>query len=309
MPVAAIRYASPASVPKDVPAYAALSYPTGSRVPDEVKRLEGGLYLPTESIPADRRKVGVVQYLPGDTIPADMRRVILVRSGSVAYSAAVLADSPVGWWRLNQAAGTTGANSVLDSSGNTNHGTPAGGVTFGVAGALAAELDGTSDTAASFDGSDDLVSVADSPSLAFTTTITVEAWVYPTSAGFREIVTKVNGAFTTGWDLGFDASRFPVWHPRAGGFAGIMGANALPLNQWHHLVATCDGTNARLYVNGALAAGPTAFSGSLATSDALRIASHGSGNRFLGRIDEAAVYATALGAARAAAHYAAGTGR
>jgi hypothetical protein len=78
------------------------------------------------------------------------------------------------------------------------------------------------------------------------------------------------------------------------------------LNQWTHVVGTYDGTTARLYVNGALVAS-TGAGLTQNTQRPLRIASGTTETTpqfFLpGRVDEVAVYASALAAARVQAHY------
>lgn len=304
MPVAAVRYASPASIPADLPRYAALSYPTGSVVPGDVKRLECGLYLPSESVPADRRRVGVVQYLPGATIPADMRRIIPVRSGAVAYANAVLADSPVAYWRLGESSGTSAA----DASGNANTGTYAGGVTLAQAGALAAEPDGTSDTAASFDGASGMVSASDAALPSGNGDRTLEAWVYPTGAGGgAAAIVEYGTTFGTDFMAYMNGSRKVVISDTSG-TGDITSTATLALNTWAHLALVKSGNGETLYVNGVLDA-----TGSKARNTVL--GSFNIGGRsgqswwFPGRIDEVAVYATALSAARVAVHYGAGTGR
>ena len=63
-------------------------------------------------------------------------------SASDAYSSAVLADVPAGYWRLNETSGAT----AYDSSGHGNNGAIGSGVTLGQPGALV----GSTDTAMSF---------------------------------------------------------------------------------------------------------------------------------------------------------------
>lgn len=91
MPVAAVRYASPASVPKDLARYAAVSFV--GRPPPDVAALPAVLYMPGDSIPADQRRVGVVEYFPNQTVPADMRRVCLTQPAAPEISLTVVSDT------------------------------------------------------------------------------------------------------------------------------------------------------------------------------------------------------------------------
>ena len=82
------------------------------------------------------------------------------------------------------------------------------------------------------------------------------------------------------------------------------------LGQWTHLVGTYDGTTMRLYVNGALiGATPSGYVQN--TQRPLWIATgrtESTPTFYLpGRVDEAAVYGSALSATRVQAHFAART--
>ncbi|MGH9073698.1 MAG: LamG-like jellyroll fold domain-containing protein, partial [Acidimicrobiales bacterium] len=91
---------------------------------------------------------------------------------SDAYSSAVLADSPIAYYRLDETSGTT----MCDSSSSANNGTyNASGLTYGAAGALAS----SSDTAISADGtSSGLVGQSNSDPTGLTGNhgFTLEAW-------------------------------------------------------------------------------------------------------------------------------------
>jgi hypothetical protein len=105
--------------------------------------------------------VAIVALSTGSTAPG--------QTGS-PYADAVLTDSPIGYWRL----GETSGNVAADSSPNGLAGTYTGGVTLGVGGAI----NGDPNTAARFDGTNDLVSMGDPASgrLDFgTADFTVEA--------------------------------------------------------------------------------------------------------------------------------------
>jgi hypothetical protein len=87
------------------------------------------------------------------------------------YTAAVLQDNPVAYWRLDEPANSTTA---LDASGHGADGTYVGGVTLGQTGALAEDPD----TAALFDGAGGHVDFANT--LAGND-FSVEAWVKTTA--------------------------------------------------------------------------------------------------------------------------------
>lgn len=118
------------------------------------------------------------------------------------YRDAVLADAPVGYWRLGETSGP-----AADESSSAVAGTYQGGVVRGVAGALS----GDPDAAARFDGVDDLVSMGDPPSgvLDFGTgDFTAEAWIKTTVNGERAILGKRTSSrywqVTVTDDVGFE---------------------------------------------------------------------------------------------------------
>ena len=212
-------------------------------------------------------------------------------------SAQVLADHPVGFWRLGDPVGSTVA---LDASGNGLSGAVDPAVSFGQAGAI------TGDTAASFPGSGLGVTVAASAVLDLANTVSVEAWVRPTAAGQNGAIFEktVNGWVNSQYMLFLEAgvAKFRV-RTTSGALLPVDGPT-LALNTWTHLVGTFDGTTLRLYVNGVLAASAAA-QGPL---------NSGSGTAFIGRLgqnlypfqgslDEVAVFPSALSPERIRAHY------
>ena len=79
-------------------------------------------------------------------------------AASPSYSATVVADTPVSYWRLGETSGTAAADSV-----GSNNGVVKTGVTLGVAGAISNDAN----TAMRFDGAKGYVSVANAASLNF----------------------------------------------------------------------------------------------------------------------------------------------
>lgn len=191
---------------------------------------------------------------------------------------------PVAAYGFEEASGTTTA----DASGNGNAGTLAGGTARTTAGRFGSAL--------LFDGTDDLVSVADSPSLDLTTAVTVEAWVYPTTtSGWRTVALKERTGYFS-WALYSNtASLQPSGRVFTTADLDATGGAALAANRWTHLAMTYDGSAVKLWVDGVQAA-TRPVTGAMPVSDLpLRIG----GNRiwrewFKGRIDEVRVYPRAL---------------
>jgi hypothetical protein len=240
----------------------------------------------------------------------------LVNYTSVArpsYAALVLADRPLGYWRLGETYGTIAA----DASGNGRSGVYLNGPSLGAAHAG----DWTDpDTAATFDGSNDYLSVPNSADLNSLAQLTLEVWIYPTVAppasGGSIVQKSVTAAGVAHADpyqiynLGLSNSRtinFGVSTGAAGSRVLVTSATTVPLNAWSHVVATYDGTTSRIYIDGVLDANtatPALAIGS--TPHDLRIGGFVSSTTpgmFTGRIDEVALYGTALSAAQIASHF------
>ena len=226
------------------------------------------------------------------------------QGGGASYSSTVLADSPLAYWRLGESSGATAA----DASGNGRTGSYLNTPTLGAGGALGSD----SNTAAGFNGTDEYVSVPYTAALN-PAQVTVEAWAYPTGGQgtFRSVVTSRDYAPGNARGYILYASSANTWQLWLGnGDWVVVYGPAIVLNQWTHLVGTYDGTTARLYVNGALAASSGA-SGFLQNAvRPLRIASGATDKTapqyyLPGRVDEVAVYGSALSATRVQAHFAA----
>lgn len=221
------------------------------------------------------------------------------------YEALVAADRPVGNWRLDEPAGTA----ALDRSGFDNPGTYGGNLTLGHgAGPLPTEVD----PAASFDGISGNVSIPGSASLNVAGPMTIEAWFYPRSSAIAPIVEYNNGT-TLGVHLWNWPNPDEIWinfYDTAGTSHGIQSpAGQISLNQWHHVVATYDGANGSLYINGVLVGRSYLGSFSPNTNLNLNIAKRPSGSPqyFLnGSVGDVAIYNYALTASRVLAHYNAG---
>jgi len=219
----------------------------------------------------------------------------------------------VAYWRLGEASGTT----AVDETGSHN-GTYVGSPTLGVPGALV----GDTDTAVDFDGVDDYISVPYSAALAVTSAYTIEFWANLDTlvrSGYPPLVFRGSGGGGTN-DIEIyiaGQTKATVVHNRNNG--GTMGWRYYERASWIgetlHVVLTWDGTDLTFYVNGAVvitsAGGSSTLVSPLDTNRPWQIAGGTSPTASPyyvdGRLDEVAIYDTALSATRVAAHYDVGT--
>jgi hypothetical protein len=246
---------------------------------------------------------------------------VSVANTGPTYVEAVQQDGPVVWWRLGDSAGT-----VADDFIGTVNGGFVGGVTLGAAG-----LADAFDTAVSFDGVDDRMSVPSTNLINLGTARsvhTIEAWFSPDDITRRQVIYEQGGT-TRGASIYVDGGRVygGMWNtandpsattPWASGPAFVSAPIAV--GEKYHVVLVLDqpGNAVVFYVNGVEAGRVTGVGllyphGSLGSVGSafqdVRFhtgTSAGAGFFFDGTIDEVAVYAKALSAARVAAHYEAG---
>ncbi len=157
-------------------------------------------------------------------------------------------------------------------------------------------------SALSFNGSSQYASSSD---YDISGSMTVEAWVYPTSASATSSVVSKNTDTTDNQaSLGLSAGN-ATFSVRVGGSPVTVTGAAVTQNVWTHLVGVYDGTNVRLYVNGSPAT-PSAASGVVTTNNLAwtigKTAGAASGY-FTGRIDEVKIFSRALSLAEVSAEY------
>ena len=217
-----------------------------------------------------------------------MLRAAAAAGGS--YPDAVLADSPVAYWRLGETSGTVAVDEVGRHDGTYT------GVTLGATGAIS---DG--DTAASFGGADDRMVPADSAAFDVAN-LTIEAWVKTTGTRLFSIV----GRDAAERSFQFRKIQSGELHfiPFVGGvYYSVTSTTVVHDGNWHHVAATYDGAAAKVYVDGSLEATDSSMSGNLDAGVAPTIGVRSNDDYFIGDIDEVAYYGTALSATRIAAHY------
>lgn len=186
---------------------------------------------------------------------------IFVGSGNKAFAADNLFNvdsNTISLWRFND----TSSSVVIDETGRNS------GAAIGTS-----IVDGKFGKARLFNGVNEYVAVSDDPSLKNLSQITVEAWVYPSGfdlscwAADEAIVEKgftIDGRLN-GYTLhmvrnldggcagasSFNVIRFSLGFEGVGRMAATSSSWHSP-NNWYYIVGTYDGSNTRIYVNGAL---------------------------------------------------------
>ncbi len=222
--------------------------------------------------------------------------------GASRYAAAVLGTGGLqDYYRLDETSGTT----VRDSKG-TRNGTIQGGVTLGVPGALAGDLD----PAMRFDGTG-YVDVPGGAAGLVGGAMTLETWAILPNAppAHGSLVGIRNDADADFYILMLGNSNKLECRFRNGAGAQFDLNPTITPDAWHHLALVYDGSaTLTLYVDGAVAAS-TPASGRIANATpSLRVGKDVNNNGLATTVDEVAVYNVALTATQVADHYNAGKG-
>jgi concanavalin A-like lectin/glucanase superfamily protein len=230
----------------------------------------------------------------------------------VAYQDEVLADNPIGYWRLGEASGTLANN--LGSLGNPGDGTYSntGALTLGEPGALVGDADTSVLFSAAGDG---YVNIPHDNAFSISN-ITLEAWIKTTDAGStfnKDIIDRDDGDIRWYQFALSDSGELVIAIWTGGGTLVFIVSTGASLNDgaWHHVVATYDQVDLRLWSDG-VNIDTLPETGVLDNPGALtiEIGKHHTGsvnNSWNGHIDEVAIYGAALTGTRIIAHYDAGT--
>ena len=204
-----------------------------------------------------------------------------INAENIGYTNAVLADSPVGYWQLNESSGSTG----YDSSSSGYNGTFVGGVTYSVEGPY------TNVTAVTFNGNGYLnISESGSTNLDVSY-LTMEAWINPGDVSGERMIMNKESTWEVAIRNGYLQSAFSSSWTWKGNYA-------IQTNTWTHIAVTYDGTTVRQYVNGVEVYSYSSI-GALSKNDSdLRIGARGgdggAASYFQGSIAHAAVFSTSL---------------
>lgn len=228
------------------------------------------------------------------------------------YDLQVLSDNPMGYWGLNE---TSGA--AADTAEGQN-GTVGSLVTRGVPGAIA----GSSTTAYRFNSTSSSTTSTVIPQTASTSQneFSIEAWFKTTNTRGGGIVNFGGAKSGNSGTAAIDRTLYVGSDGKL--YFGVNPATQRTVNspasvrdgQWHHAVATLDGSGMKLYLDGTLVGSRTDYTTGRNFDGVWRIGgdrhtgwpANPSAGYLNGDIDQVAVYPYALGADRVAAHRAMG---
>ena len=232
---------------------------------------------------------------------------VTVAAGTTAprsYATTVQADGATNYWSLGERSSATGYDSVGGNDLTVN-----GGVTLGQPGAIAQDTD----TAVTTNGSTSGFLASKTPVLG-PQTFSVEAWFNTTTRAGGKIIGFGNK--TTGVSNNYDRHLYMDTAGRLNfgvnpaGLRIVTSSSAYNDGKWHHVVGTVGPQGMALYVDGRLIGSRADGNGGQWFYGNWRIGgdSTWSGAQFFnGRIDEVAVYPTALSATQVANHHTAGS--
>jgi hypothetical protein len=199
-------------------------------------------------------------------------------------------DGLVGYWRLDETAGTV----AYDESGYGNNGTLTGGPTI----SSSVPTNYFSTRSVSFDGSDDYIDIGNlTPLDSLTNQVTISMWVYTStpSQGAQKILLDHGSNEVIQIDIENGKLGFGI---NTSTFKRAQQNGTISANTWYHFVGVYDGVNVKTYLNGVFQ-NQTAQTGNISTSlgssTSWQIGKWpGGAYNFLGNIDDVRIYNRAL---------------
>ncbi|MDE2102535.1 MAG: LamG domain-containing protein [Patescibacteria group bacterium] len=238
------------------------------------------------------------EVIEGCEIGGSMLRV------GVSYDGLVLSDLPVAYYETSESSGT----SALDSSGNSQAGSYKGTVTLGQGSPY-----GVGGSSALFDGSTGYVDIPNSSVVSLIGfSASFEAWIKTAGSGTDMTILCKESSYEIALATGvfqiaimvtnMNGNSPPNW--------GWIGSNH-PINDgnWHHVVATYDGSKVQTYVDGERRTLQKNYSGNIQTDTYdVSIGCRGLGlagpsSFFPGNITRVAIYNYALSPQQILSHY------
>jgi hypothetical protein len=200
--------------------------------------------------------------------------------------AANITSGLIGWWKLDDGSGATAADS-------------AGSATMTVSGATwtAGRING----GMNFDGTDDVLAVADPNLVEGISAVTISAWAQ------SDVTVTTNGRGIVAQHTGSGGDNFNLLLINSDdigciidtGAGGVTANAAMTLQDtgWHHYACVYNGSNIILYIDGMAHPDQPALTGNIiASTNPLSIGQYDTSRNWDGQIDDVRIYSRALSA-------------
>jgi len=141
-----------------------------------------------------------------------------------------------------------------------------------------------------FDGVDDFIQLGEPISY---TQHTISTWVKVSDSDASKTIIDARDANDDGIRIFLTSAEVVTYQLNT---SDITSGSAISVDEWHHIVATYDGTTQKLYIDGSLVSSATT-SQTISTTTNAKIGSRNfsdRANEFLGKIDELAIFDRAL---------------
>ena len=210
-----------------------------------------------------------------------------------AYSGAVLADAPIGYWRLGEGPSATTA---IDETANHRNGTYTASPTTGALGLLPGEPYATAMSTPGNTGA--WASVPDDNAWDVVVPYTFEAWVSKLGATWTYFVGN------NSWGFGVTNGMHPVF-TRAGVIDNTDTGAVLTKNVTYHLACVFDAAfDASFYINGVFSSKALDTAAPATSASALLLGGfRNNADEWDGRVQDVAIYNYQLTAAQILSHY------
>lgn len=219
--------------------------------------------------------------------------------GPDGYRDAVVADSPITYLRFDDAQGASVAAAEVGTAGAYSTSSPPTIQPHGGPTSASHVLSTSRSQRVTF------------PVPASMTTLTVECWVRLYDDLEYTFLVDSDSTGQRNWSLRARSNGTVTFVTINNGVTYVDGTTAINDGEWHHVAAVANGTDVRIYIDGALDGTPVAKTGNFTGGGVLTsgLTAYMRSSDFNGSvaIAEFALYSTALSAARVAAHVAAAT--
>jgi hypothetical protein len=268
----------------------------------------------------DDLTVGSPDAAPGATVPrpgmtdkdaskndAPLLRAPDANACTAAYASAVLADSPEAYYRMDERSGTV----MADSTPNHLNGVYGSGVTLGQTGLVPS----SSDASPHFPGleytANDTALVPASAKLQVTSELSAEMVFEEDAVNPGTVDDGYIDVVSYGWGLQITPTNtLELWLPTSNQNLQVVGTTSIAAGKAHDVVATYDGTTARVYLDGQLEAsamgtGSPSYAGAGGAAGLSIGASPAAPTRAVlqGKIAHVSLYSAALSGEQIQAHF------